>query len=547
MAKKIISFAVAMLVALSCAIIPVNDAYAKDSDGNIVIALDAGHGSTDPGAPKNGLKESELNWELATMVKAELQTYWGVEVYLTRGSSEWQSNTGRGRTGLAVNADFAMSIHNNSYNESSTGVETYYTLNPSYTQFTKTMATNICTNIASVLGIKNIGAKPRQSSQGEYRDYYTFIDEAVRAGIPAVLVECCYISNPTEAAKIAQAENQKKVATAIATAVAKSFGLSKRGVAAGSTMTLTRTYSATFVSDIIGGTYKSSNESVAKVNSNGIITAVGTGTADITYTGTDGTVQTVHIVVPEVKMVALAAGINPTFYSANENYNPNNVIVKALYSDGSAKQITGYKIGTVEYSANGIYDIPITYNGLTGSLRIYKTSEQNSTKVTIHKPGTNTDIIRYPQVYQSINTGINVTLTPVYSSFTAPAPYLDTPNIPGGSVNPAPTPTQPSTTVAPTTEPSTTVAPTTEAPTTVAPTTEAPTIETPGTDEQTPEESAPVVVEPQETSDDITIIGNEIEAKKSNNWLKIGIIASGALVICAAAACIVVLVIKSKK
>ena len=538
MAKKIISFAVAMLVALSCAIIPVNDAYAKDSDGNIVIALDAGHGSVDGGATKNGIKESELNWELATMVKAELQTYWGVEVYLTRGSSEAQSNTGRGRTGLAVNADFAMSIHNNSYNESSTGVETFYTLNPSYTQFTKTMATNICTNIASVLGIKNIGAKTRQSSQGGYRDYYTFIDEAVRAGIPAVLVECCYISNPTEAAKIAQTENQKKVATAIATAVAKSFGLSKRGVAAGSTMTLTRTYSATFVSDIVGGTYKSSNESVAKVNSNGIITAVGTGTADITYTGTDGTVQTVHIVVPEVKMVALAAGINPTFYDADKNYDPKDVIVKALYSDGSAKQVTGYQLGNVSYSANGIYDIPVTYNGFTGSFRLYKTGGSSS-GITgqAYKPGTNTDIIRYPQVYQSINTGINVTLTPVYSSFTAPAPYLDTPNTPGGSVNPAPTPTQPSTTVAPTTE----------APTTVAPTTEAPTSEAPGTDEQTPEESAPVVVEPQETSDDITIIGNEIEAKKSNNWLKIGIIASGALVICAAAACIVVLVIKSKK
>ena len=525
MAKRIVCLLTVFFIALAGVLVPEKEVYGKDSEGNLVIAIDAGHGSVDGGATQNGIREAELNWELATQVKAELQTYWGIEVYLTRGSSEWQSNAGRGRTGLSVNADFTISIHNNSNTDSaSTGVETYYTLNPSYTQFTKAVATDICANISSVLGIKNRGAKTRQSSQGGYRDYYTFIDEATRAGIPSVLVECCYINNPTEAAKIAQQENQKKVATAIATALAKNFGLTKRGVADGSTMTLTRTYSATFVSSMVGGTFTSSNNEVAKVDANGIITAVGVGEADITYTGTDGTVEKVHIKVPQVQMVALAAGISPTFYYPTVNYDAKNIIVKALYSDGTAKQITGYTVGKLNAVSDGVYDIPISYNGLTTNLRVYLyQSSSNSTLGQNFKPGTNTDILRMPQLYQSINTGIKVTLTPTYSTFVPGEPYVDN----SGNVTP-PAPTEP---------------PTTQPPTTQAPTTEAPT-----TEEVTPEETAPVVVEPHETADDITFVDDSsVVVKKENNWFKVGIIASGALVICAAAACIVVLVIKARK
>ena len=228
-------------------------------------------------------------------------------------------------------------------------------------------------------------------------------------------------------------------------------------------------------------------------------------------------------------MVALAAGISPTFYYPTVNYDAKNIIVKALYSDGTAKQITGYTVGKLNTVSDGVYDIPISYNGLSTNLRVYLyKSNGSSTLGQSYKPGTNTDILRLPQLYQSINTGIKVTLTPTYSTFVPGEPYVDT----SGNVTPQ-LPTEPPTTEPPTTEP-----PTTEPPTTEAPTTEV----------QTPEETAPVVVEPQETSDDITFVDDSVvEVKKDNNWLKIGIIASGALVICAAAACIVVLIIKAKK
>ena len=482
---------------------------AKDGEGNIVIVVDAGHGSIDGGAYQNGVKESDVNWNLALALKAELQTYWGVEVYLTRGSAEWNSNTGRGRFGTAVNADFAVSLHNNSgTNTTVSGVEVYGTLNPSYSGVTSTIGNAICNNL-SALGLVNRGYKTRTSGSNAKRDFYTFIDEGVRAGIPAMIIEHAFLSNPSDAAFISNAENQKKVSAATAKAIASYFGLEKRGVANGQSITLTRTYSATFMTSL-AGTFSSANEAVAKVNANGIITATGAGTTTITCTSSDGVTETVTITVPEVTMIALAAGISPTFYDPTETVNNANIIVKAIYSDGSVAQIKNYTLGEAPYSSNGIYDIPITYNGITGYCRVYKTGSLGSyTGGAAYTAGTNSDILTFPQVYQGINTGINTVTTPKYSTYVGVAPELyGIPNAPsteaGGNVAP-PTETP---TVAPTEAP--TVPPTeapTEAPTEV--TTEAPTEEV--TDEATE-------VSTNETAENTTQEATEILTEESTEF-----------------------------
>ena len=468
----------AIFVVVAFALSP-QKALAKDSEGNIVIVVDAGHGSIDGGAYQNGVKESEVNWKLALALKAELQTYWGVEVYLTRGSGEWHSNTGRGRLGTAVNADFAVSLHNNSStNASVSGIEVYGTLNPSYSATTSEIGNAICNNV-SALGLVNRGYKTRTSGSNANRDFYTFIDEGVRAGIPAMIIEHAFLSNPSDAAFIANAENQQKVSTATAKAIASYFGLEKRGISNGQSMTLTRTYSATFMTSL-AGTFTSANEAVAKVNANGIITAVGAGTTTISCTTADGATESVTITVPEVTLVAVSAGISPTFYDPTETVNNANIIVKAIYSDGSVTQVKNYTLGETPYSANGIYDIPITYNGVTGYLRVYKTGSLGSyTGGAAYTAGANADILTLPQVYQGINTGINVVTTPKYSTYVGAAPELfGIPNSPsteaGGSVA-EPTPTPP-TTEAPTPAPTD---PPTEAPTDppAEPPTEAPTEE----------------------------------------------------------------------
>ena len=468
--KKVYGIILCIIAALFLVISIPKNVSAKDSDGDIVVIVDPGHGSVDGGANKNGVSEEAANWALATALKAELQSYWGVKVYLTRGSSEYNSNSGRGRQGLVLDADLVVSVHNNSGVAEAKGIEVYGTINPAYSKVTAAIGTKICEKV-SALGLTNRGYKTRASSTNIGRDYYTLIDEAVCAGIPGMIIEHCFISNPSDAAFIADPLNQKKVGAADATAIAEYFGLVKRGVADGSSLTLTRTYSANFVTSS-KGTLKSSNTGVAIVNSNGVITAVGEGTAQITNTLADGKVETVTITVPAVKMTAIAAGISPTYYNSNEEIKNSNIIVKGIYSDGSVKQITsGYTIGTAQTSANGVCDIPISYNGFNCSLRIYKTGRVGTySEGAVYKPGNNTDILVVPDVYQSVNTGINISLSPVSSDYA------------GVTV----TPQQPE--IIPTPEP-TTPEPTTPEPTTPEPTTSEPTTSEENTSETISDES----------------------------------------------------------
>ena len=96
--------------------------YAKDSNGDIVIVIDPGHGGYDGGANagSTGDNESDLNWNIAKYMKAELETYAGVRVYVTRANNEWNTNTARAHMGKSVGADFVISIHNNSSSTAST-------------------------------------------------------------------------------------------------------------------------------------------------------------------------------------------------------------------------------------------------------------------------------------------------------------------------------------------------------------------------------------------------------------------------------------------
>ena len=252
----------------------------------------------------------------------------------------------------------------------------------------------------------------------------------------------------------------------------------------------------------------------------------------------------------------MAAGISPTFYNANENINNANIIAKAIYSDGSVKQISDYTIGETPYSSNGIYDIPITYNGVTGYLRVYKTGSLGSfTGGAAYTPGTNTDILRLPQLYQGINTGINTVTTPVYSTYVGIAPELfGIPNAPstetGGQVEP---PTSPPT-VAPT-EP-TTEAPTTEA-VTDAPTTEGDTTTIPSTEELTTEEEENTTTnnstdettteEELESTTEGTTESNDDNEELANKYKKLIFIILGVVVVIAGGAVVVVVVAMRKK
>lgn len=540
---KSILLGAVIIILMSFAII--QTVSAKDSDGDIVVIIDAGHGSIDGGANQNGVEEEDMNWSIATSLKSELQTYWGVKVYLTRGSSEYNSNTGRGRFGLSLNADLVVSIHNNSGSATASGVEVYGTVNPAHSAMVSKLGKMICAKVSAV-GLHNGGYRTRTSGSDSTRDYYTLIDEAVRAGIPAMIVEHCYLSNPTDAAFISNPVNRKKVATADATAIAEYFGLVKRGVSNGGSLTLNRTYSALFVSST-QGTYSTSNPAVSVVDANGVITAVGEGTATINHTLEDGTVETATINVLPVKMIALAAGINPTFYDRNEPVNNANIILKAIYSDGSAVQITsGHTISEIVIPPNGICDVPISYNGLTCTLRVYKTGSLGKfSGGAVYKPGVNSDILVLPELYQGINTGINISLTPVASEYAGVTVVPQEPPTQAPTDPPTQAPTEPPT-QAPTEPP--TPEPTTEEPT-PKPTTEETTLET--TEEESSEEltTEEGTTQSKETSDNDETTSGSNNSKGDNELWQIWlfIILGFVFVLSGSIAIIILVQIRNKK
>lgn len=420
---------------------------ARDAEGDLVIIVDAGHGGNDGGAVSvNGVKESDLNWQIALALKAELQTYSGVKVYLTRGSAEWQSNAGRGREGAVLGADLFISCHNNAGSSTASGVQVYGTVNANFKAAMQTLSTAIAAKVSS-LGLANGGYFARGDDGNPSVDYYTMLDEATKVGIPSLIVEHCYLSNANDAAFIEQKENQLRCGAADATAIAEYYGLSKRGVNAGSSITLIRTYSA-YIQGGTSGSYTSSNTGVASVRSDGLVTAVGQGSATVTGTSASGESFTVTIKVPAVTQVGLAAGITPTFYSDASTYNKNTIIVKAIYSDGSVSQVTsGFSVGQLPALVDQAYDIPISYNGFSTSLRIYNYYVDSSYDPNNYQVvGSNTDILMIPGIYDGITTGGTI------STGGSSEPQTETTQ----AVTEAPTTVQPETTTEPET---TTIAP----------------------------------------------------------------------------------------
>lgn len=462
--KKLRTVFACAAVAAAALCMTCTKAQAKDGAGNIVIIVDPGHGGNDGGATSSYDNEATLNWNIAAALKAELQTYNGVKVYLTRGSAEWNSNAARGRMGQQLGADLFVSVHNNSgSNSSANGVQVYGTVNSAYKDSIKNLCTSVASHV-SALGLANGGYQTRTSTKDPSRDYYTMLDEAVKCNIPGIIIEHCYLSNPSDAQFIHNEDNQRKCGAADATAIAAYYGLTKRGVSAGSSITLERTYSAN-MTGCSAGSYSSSNTSVAYVSSDGVITAVGAGEAVIT-----GSAGSVTVKVPQPELKAIAAGINPTFCNASDvaSYNQSTVMVKAVYSDGSAVQLSsGYTFGGINDSGNGAYDIPVSYQGLSCNLRIYGTGAAGSYSLNNYKvTGTNKDILVYPAVYNGVNTGITIKNDNGQTSQTNTTPVQ--------TEAPAPTPTEPEipeTTQAPTEE-ETTVEETTAEETTVAEETE---------------------------------------------------------------------------
>jgi len=214
------------------------------------VVLDPGHGGEDPGAVgRQGTREKVVVLDIARRLKKKLEKQ-GFEVVITRDSDRQVSLTDRSRCGNGAKADLFVSIHANAApNRAACGLETYF-LSEAKTDWERAVATRenaafetensgIPRNLEGDVGLiladlaqnefliesSELAARIQQATVPCAR----IKDRGVRQAsfyvlrknfMPAVLVECGFLSNKSEEALLRKAEHREKLAEGISRGVA---------------------------------------------------------------------------------------------------------------------------------------------------------------------------------------------------------------------------------------------------------------------------------------------------------------------------------------
>ena len=190
-------------------------------DNEIKVIVDAGHGSPDGGAVGvTGVIEKDINLAIS-MKLAEVLEGKGYTVIMTRtgdnGIYDSDSETIREMKKSDMNArlnimkksgaDLFVSIHMNSFTQKSAkGLHVFYASNH---KEVKDLAEEIQNGIFEVTGAKTHAVKTA--------DERLFLMK--NPPIPAILVECGFLSNPEEEKKLTSEDYQSRLAWAIGDAI----------------------------------------------------------------------------------------------------------------------------------------------------------------------------------------------------------------------------------------------------------------------------------------------------------------------------------------
>ena len=180
------------------------------SDSGIVVALDPGHGGSDPGAVANGLQEKSINLKIAQYCRAALQAH-GVKVFMTRSDDSYVGLSERVQRAVAAGASIFVSIHINSATPAASGCEVFIPNDSSYNHDTHVVGKELGEKIIAQLtklGLPNRGVKTKDSESGakdpdgNLADYYSVINQSRKNNIPGIIVEHAFITNSGEAVKL---------------------------------------------------------------------------------------------------------------------------------------------------------------------------------------------------------------------------------------------------------------------------------------------------------------------------------------------------------
>jgi N-acetylmuramoyl-L-alanine amidase len=226
-----------------------------NAPGHPLVMIDPGHGGYDPGTQSSsGVIEKDLALQIATRLQSSLETR-GIRAALTRSTDEFISLPERTRIANNAGADLFVSIHlNSSPNTDTTGIEVYYlnnttdratirlarmenggadgygapdasNLNYILTDLRQNYKASEAASLARMIDAQTVadldaGLGLNVNALGaKMGPFYVLVG----AHMPAVLVECGFLSNPGEARSLQGAGYQDVLAGAIAGAVVHYF------------------------------------------------------------------------------------------------------------------------------------------------------------------------------------------------------------------------------------------------------------------------------------------------------------------------------------
>jgi N-acetylmuramoyl-L-alanine amidase len=185
----------------------------------MLIVIDAGHGPNTPGkrTPDGSMKEYEFNSAVANHLRNELAQYENVRVHFTHSDREDVPLKRRTDEANRLCADLFVSIHANAAGanwSSAEGIETFvYKTRP---REAVALAEKVQAQLIASTGRKNRGVKTA--------DFHVLRETKMTA----ILVECGFMTHREEAVLLKSDDYRRKVACAIARAIAEQYGLKRK-------------------------------------------------------------------------------------------------------------------------------------------------------------------------------------------------------------------------------------------------------------------------------------------------------------------------------
>lgn len=195
------------------------------------VAIDAGHGGSDPGNQNRALKLKEKTFTLDVAKRLErLLTREGFRVVMTRTRDRAVPLEKRTDIAAKARADLFVSIHFNSFTQSNVQGSETYIMTPrgersspqaerDHRMVSTEFPSNRYDNWNLLLGYhvhRHLVGSLKSTDRGLKHFRYSVLRTAP---CPAVLVEGAFLSNTTEGRKVASAKYRQRIADAIASGI----------------------------------------------------------------------------------------------------------------------------------------------------------------------------------------------------------------------------------------------------------------------------------------------------------------------------------------